>query len=500
MREPTWLRTRYRALLSYTGVTLALAGALELTPLLEILARPEESGLAGAFLGPAGVEIVAGLAAWRLLRPDTPPALTVQEGGVIVLLTWVLAACFAAWPFAAVLHLDATRAVFESVSGWTTTGLSVVDVETAPRTILLWRSVLQLAGGAGLAILMLSAVLGPQGSGFSAAEGRGDQLVPHVRRSARLVLLIYAGYAVLGVAAYLLVGLSPFDAVNHAFAAVSTGGFSTWGASIGHWDSVAVEAVTIPLMILGNLSFLTAWALIRGRLGTVARNGEIRLTAWLLPLSIAVLFLGTTRWLYPELPKAFRVAVFEATSALTTTGFSTVSYGAWNGLGVLLLIVLMLAGGGTCSTAGGLKQMRVYRLGKAVAWEVRRALLPRTAVDRPKVWEGESRIVLREGELWRLGSFAFLYVATWLVAACVITASGYALAPALFEAASALGTVGLSVGVTAVGAPGSVLWTETVAMLLGRLEFFVVFVSAIKIARDVARMLPHRTSAGARPV
>jgi trk system potassium uptake protein len=151
-----------------------------------------------------------------------------------------------------------SRALFESVSGWTTTGLSVVDVTSAGPMILFWRSIIQLAGGAGLAIIMMSAIVGPTGVGISSAEGRSDQLVPHVRQSARLVLIIYTCYALPEPLAYRMAGMSLFDAVNHSFAAVSTGGFPRV-ESIGYWDSTAIEAVTLPLMLLGNLSFVTAW-------------------------------------------------------------------------------------------------------------------------------------------------------------------------------------------------------------------------------------------------
>jgi trk system potassium uptake protein TrkH len=131
--------------------------------------------------------------------------------------------------------LNFTQAVFESTSGWTTTGLSVVDVSVAPRLVLLYRSLMQLAGGAGLAVIMLSALAGPAGTGLSAAEGRADQLVPNVRRSAKLVVTIYSGYVIFGGVALNLAGMGWFDALNHAFAAISTGGFSTRAESIGSW-------------------------------------------------------------------------------------------------------------------------------------------------------------------------------------------------------------------------------------------------------------------------
>lgn len=478
-------------ILSQTGMIVSLCAGLMLTPLLALFTGTDDPPEARHFLIPATLMGGLGLSAWRLLRPKARIVLSIQEGGVIVFLSWVIVCLSSAWPFMAITGLDFTQAMFESVSGWTTTGLSVVDVTRAGPVILLWRSIMQLAGGAGLAIIMLSTITGPTGPALSLAEGR-EQLVPHVRRSAKLVLKIYGCYLVVGTLALRSAGMSWFDAINHAFAAVSTGGFSTRAESIGYWDSVAVEAVTIPLMILGNLSFVTGWLMLRGKFRAVGRNGEVRLMAFMLPLCCVLLFLLTARELYPVLGKSVRVAIFETTTALTTTGFSTVGYGDWNSFGWIVLMALMLIGGGTCSTAGGIKQYRIYLLWRSVVWEVRRSLLPRTAVTANSAWEAEHRAFIDDTRLRHIGAFVFLYMMTFTAGSAIMAAHGYGLKESLFEYASALGTVGLSVGVTSPSAPVGVLWAEIVGMLLGRLEFFVIFVSGAKILRDAGHMLPGR--------
>jgi len=445
--------------------------------------------LAG-FLVPATCLLLLGGGLWLAFRGKDIQPLTVQEGGIIVLLTWVLICLFSAWPLATVQEVHFTQAIFEAVSGWTTTGLSVIDVTEASPAILLWRSLMQLAGGAGLAIMMLAAILGPVGPAVSVAEGRSEQLVPHVRESARIVIFLYAGYAVAGVTAYMLAGMHWFDAVNHAFAAISTGGFSTKAASIGHWDSVAIEAVTLPLMVLGNLNFFTAYLLIHRRFRAVLRNGEVRLMAVLMPLGVLVLFFFVCASVYPTLAKSIRVAVFETVTALTTTGFSTVGYNDWKPMGWLLLIVLMLIGGGSGSTAGGIKQYRAFVLFKSVLWEIRRSLLPRTAVIQDYIWQGERKDFVTEERMRKIGTFVFLYLLTYILGTAVIAAHGYGLRESLFEYASALGTVGLSVGVTGPQTPGIILWAEIVGMFLGRLEFFVVIAGLLKLTRDL-RVLLH---------
>lgn len=259
--------------------------------------------------------------------------------------------------------------------------------------------------------------------------------------------------------------------------------------SIGYWDSVTIEAVTLVLMVLGNMSFLTAWLLWRGRFRFVLRNGEIRLQAVLIPFSVAVVFFFTCRLMYTHLGKAFRVALFETISALTTTGFSTVSYGDWNGTGVFMLIVLMLIGGGTCSTAGGIKQFRVYFMWRQLAWELQRSLLPRTAIIARPLWEGERQASVDEDRIRDVAIFLWVYMALYAIGVLILCACGYPLRDSLFEFASSLGTVGLSIGVTSADMPDIALWTETVAMFLGRLEIIVVMVGLLKLGKDAGRLL-----------
>lgn len=459
-----------------------------LAPLAVLVAWPHEWPTVGGFAALGIATIFAGIALYRQFRPPEM-ILDVQEGGVLVLVSWGLACLLGALPLMLLGDLTLAGAVFESVSGWTTTGLSVVDVTTATKSVLLFRSTMQLVGGAGFAIIMVAALIGPGGTGVPDAEGRTEQLVPHVRKSAKLVLTIYTGYVVLITFLYAVFGMSLFDAVNHAFAAVSTGGFSTQPESIGHWNSPALEAVSLVGMLLGQTSFLTAYLVLVGNLKAAARDGEVQYTFVVGVLCIGLLLIGVTGSLYPTLGKSVRVAVFEVTSALTTTGFSTVSYTGWNSLGIGVLILLMLIGGGTYSTAGGLKQYRVYVLMKALLWEIRRSLLPNKVVEENYIWSGGRKSYIRDEHIRRIAVFSFLYFVSFAVGTEIIAAHGYTLSDAAFEYASSQGTVGLSVGVTRADAPVGVLWVEILGMFLGRLEFLVVLTGLLRVARDFLRLV-----------
>lgn len=489
MRQRTYLRQRYRAYLGYSGELVVVIGLMHLAPLLGLLFYPAQGAteIIGFLL--ASLPLIAlGLGFAHHFAPKEPLRVTVQEGSVILLLVWGLGLLAGTIPFMFAADLNFSQAFFESTSAWTTTGLSVVDVTQASPLILLYRSTIQLAGGAGLAIIVLSALAGPLGYGLSVAEGRSDQLAPHVRQSAAIVLRLYVGYAVVGIIGLWAAGMSWFDAVNHAFTAISTGGFSTQPDSIGYWDSVVIEAVILVLMLLGTTNFLTAFVLLKGKWRVVKRNGEVRLMLVILPIAVVLLLNGITLALYPSVSKAIRVAIFETTSALSTTGFSTVSYQSWNDFGWLVLIVLMLIGGGAGSTAGGLKQYRVYIVYKAIVWEFRRTFMPPHAVNEPAIWQGERRDLLSDRQVRQVALFIGLYFSVWLLCVGVMTAHGYSLRDSLFESASTLSTVGLSGGVTHPDMPLMVLWTQILAMFLGRLEFFAVIVGILKVVSD-ARVL-----------
>ena len=483
-RYRAYLRERYRALCGYVGVLFILIGLIILAPAGLVLFFPAEKHIAAGFLWPGLGLTLLGIALRIFLEPKQKGILSIAEGAAIVFVAWCAAIFIGAIPF----HwagLDMTRAVFEATSGWTTTGLSVVNVEVVSPLLLFFRSLMQLAGGAGLAILMISAMAGPAGVGLTTAEGRTEQLVPQIGQSARLVVTLYCFYTVLGVAALKLAGMDWFNAVNHAFCAVSTGGFSTRPESIGFWDSPAIEAVLIVLMLLGSVNFLTAYTLLRGQWRAVLRNGELGVMAVMLPAATLLLFWGVTFIAGKETSNQIRAAIFQAVAALSTTGYSTVSFPDWNSLGWMIIIILMLIGGGAGSTAGGMKQHRIFLLFKGLKRDLAEVFRPPKAVYEEIVWSGNQQRLLTESDLRRAGSYIALYLLIWLAGGCAISAFGHPLADSLFEFASSLGTVGLSVGVTSSEAADGQLWIQIVGMLLGRLEFFVIFWGMIKVGADL---------------
>ncbi len=479
----------YHVVLGYIGVVIMIIGGIVLLPLLVVFAYPDEMDYATHFIIPAAMALGAGFLLSLLLRGQTGRQLSQRQDTVIVISVWLAAVFFSALPFMLSKQLNFTQAIFESVSGWTTTGLSVVDVTVTPKIYLMHRSIMQFFGGVGIVLVMLSALSGTYGMRLYCAEGHSDKLLPNLAKSARIIMSIYAGYVAAGTILYVTFDMPLFDAINHSIAALSTGGFSTQADSIGAYKSLPIELVTIILMLLGNTNFAAHLLLIHGKFKSFFQIGEIRFMLVLLGFSIPLVAFVSLNGLYGNAPQGMRIAAFELVSALTTTGFSTVTYNDWPPFAVFVMILLMLVGGGTGSTAGGLKQNRVYLMGKAFYWNLSKNFQPEHLVRERFIYRPEGKVYVEEKHISDALNYAFIYMVLYFTGVAILLAHGYPFQDSLFEFASAIGTVGLSVGLTGPDIPPVVLWTESVGMFVGRLEIYVLFIALIKIAKDVKEVL-----------
>lgn len=480
------LKERYRLIIGYTGTMTIGVGFMLLIPLIILVFYTNEINQIFNFLIPSAVSIILGFLLRNFNKSKKDQSLTIQEGGVIVILTWINAVVLSALPFILSGQLNFTQAIFESVSGWTTTGLSVVDVTKTENIYLFWRSLMQFFGGAGLAVIMLSAIVGPHGLGLYNAEGRSDKLMPNVRKSTKLIMTIYSGYVLAGVILYVLFDMPWFDAINHSMAALSTGGFSVKPGSIGDYNNLSIELVTIILMFLGTINFTAHYVLLKGEIKNFFKIGEIKFMFYLVAIITPVISFLSLNKLYGSLSESIRVGSFEVITALSTTGFSIVDgYNNWEGFSVFILIILMIIGGGAGSTAGGIKQYRVYVMLKSLIWNIRQYLLPRNIVRENAIYRPEGEYYLKKNHIIEISNFITLYLFIYAVGVLIFLFYGYPLQDSMFEFASSLGTVGLSIGITSPDAPVVILWTQTIGMILGRLEFFVIFYSILKIIKDM---------------
>jgi trk system potassium uptake protein TrkH len=472
-------------MLKYIGVMLMFIAGIILLPIIILPFYAEEIKYIVNFLVPAGI---AGLLGYLLNKINVPEdyRLTTGNAATVVVGIWILATFFSSLPFIFSGMLNFTQAYFEAMSGWTTTGLSVVDVSKAPKIFLLFRSMIQFFGGVGIVLIVVSALSESFGMTLFASEGHNNKLLPNLAKTARLIIKIYSGYFVAGTLLYVIFGMPVFDAVNNSMAALSTGGFSTEALSIGAYESFAIELVTIILMILGSTNFYANMLLVKGRFREFFKLGETKLVLFFTAAVVPLLAFVSLSGLYGNFTDSLRISLFNVVSALTTTGFSTVSYNDWPDFSYLMMIVLMIIGGGIGSTAGGIKLERFYIISKQISWSIRRKFMPERMVNKPTIYKAEGKSLITPDVYNESSNYALIFMAIMIVGTSILTLCGYGLKEALFEFASALGTVGLSIGVTSINTPPVALWTMTFGMLLGRLEIFVIFYAIINIARKIS--------------
>ena len=437
-----------------------------------------------AFAATAAVAVPVALAGFALARhlPERP--LRTRDGFLAVTLAWVAAAALGAVPF--LLHGTFDRPVdafFESMSGFTTTGATMLEeIEAEPHSILLWRSLSQWLGGVGIVVLVVAIApatgLASQRVFYAETSGiTADRLTPRIAETAKIITGIYGVFTVGGILAYAFAGMSLFDAVNHSLTSVATAGFSTRTASIGAYDSLAIEVVAIVLMVLGGVNFALYWQVLRDRDRIGPQLPEVRTYLLLMGIGIAAatssLMISGDRATFGP---AIRDATFTVVSIMTTTGYVTADFDEWTTFAEFILIALMFVGGCAGSTAGGMKVIRIMLLARSAVQEVQHQLQP-TAVQILRV---RGRVFAEDVRRAVLGFF-YIYVTVFLLGTLVMGAMGLDPVTAASSVISTLNIIGPGIG--EVGAtesfaavPQGGLWFLSLLMLIGRLEVFTVLV------------------------
>ena len=478
----------YKLIGYYLGIFTMMIGLIILFPLIMLIFYPEESNNAYCFIIPGISLIFLGYLCHFFFKDVQKDNLQKGQDSLLVVLVWIISIISSAFPFMLTGKYNFTQAVFECTSGYTTTGLSVVDVANTPKIFLFFRSVMLFVGGVGLVLVLTAAISDRYGLRLYNAEGHNDKLLPNLAKSARLMLGIYSGYIRLGTIAYCIAGMSLFDAVNHSIAALSTGGFSTRAENILYYHSVAIDIISDVLMLLGSTNFMIHLYLVRGKLKYVWKHCETRflLISFLVAVPVLTTILFATN--YADFGNSLNISVFNYITCLTTTGFSNIpDFNALPHSALTILIILMLIGGGIGSTAGGIKQYRVCTTIKGMYYTYKQKLFPSKTISSHYVSRVGKIEELTDDEIHQNYSYVFIYLTIFLIGSFIFTCFGYTLEQSMFEFASSLGTVGVTVGITGYNAHPIILWTSTIGMFLGRLEIIVVFNAIARIKKDVVR-------------
>ena len=438
------------------------------------------------FLYSAAIAATAGFVLERRFVRGMELAFGRREAFVLVASAWAVATLVGMLPYVFVKGpAFVVDGIFESASGFTTTGASILpDVESESASLLLWRALTQWLGGMGIIVLGIAVLpkLEIGGMELLGAEAPGpvkEKLTPRLAQTGKALWGIYTIFTAAEILILMVIGLGPLDAVAHSFATMATGGFSTRNASIAAFESPAVEMTVVAFMVIAGASFALHFQWMRGRAGVLLRDPEFRLYIGILAGATLLITVFTfSRGIYPTVSGALRYGVFQVTSMMTTTGFATSDFDVWSDFSRSILFILMFVGGCSGSTGGSVKVVRILIMGKKIGVDLRRMVRPHAVYPL--------RVGMRtipEDVVSSVTTFILLFLMLFLVGGLLLTFMGVDALSAYSASVACLGNVGPgfgSVGPTVNYAhlPAAAKLVLAFLMLVGRLELYTVFILA----------------------
>ncbi|HEY9054861.1 MAG TPA: TrkH family potassium uptake protein [Rectinemataceae bacterium] len=437
-----------------------------------------------SFLSPAALALgFFGIMAF-ISRKDGRPFLTNKEGFFFVTSCWIMASALSALPFVLSGYIPSfVDAFFETMSGYTTTGASILkDIEALPRSLLLWRATTHWLGGMGIVVLTVAIfpLLGFGGLRLMEAESPGpsvDKITARVSGTAKIFWIIYLGMTVVEAIMLMLGGMNWFDSICHTFATLATGGFGVKNLSIGHYSSAYIDLVITVFMLLAGMNFTLHYRVLTGNWKSAVKDPELRAYLAIFTVSALVIALDLRgSGVYPDFMKSLRYAGFQASSILTTTGFATADFNAWPSASQGVLLFLMFIGGCAGSTGGGIKVIRIITLFKMAFTEMRYLMNPKGVYSI--FVNGKA---LRKNVVYDTAALVFLYFAFMIVSFVVVSLGGYDITTSVTATLATLGNIGPGFNLVGPAANYSFfpwwikLWLSF-AMLVGRLEVYTVLV------------------------
>ncbi|HDN95662.1 MAG TPA: TrkH family potassium uptake protein [Thermoplasmatales archaeon] len=404
----------------------------------------------------------------------------IRHAMITAALSWLIISLVSSIPFYYITKLDFLSAFFESVAGWTGTGLTMIaEPSKLTHTIQFWRSFIQWIGGVGVIVLTLVVLARPGAGSFTLyrSEAREEKIHPSIISTVKTIWWIFLLYTAIAIIVLFISGMPWWEAINHAMTGLATGGFSITDDSMASY-ATSIQILLLPLMIAGAIAFSTHYELLKGRIKNFLKDGQTQALLFLIFIgSLLLAYINMSDGIYNNFLASFKFSAFQFVSALTCTGFATANITIWSGEAKILLSLAMIAGGAAGSTAGGIKLFRVILLTKGVGWKIRRIFLPAKSTFPHKI---AGRVLGREQAIEELSDAAvvsFLWVILLLIGIFVILHTTHApLENAIFEVCSAQGNVGLSTGITAIDMNPVAKFMLILNMWVGRLEIIPILV------------------------
>ncbi|MCS7054472.1 MAG: TrkH family potassium uptake protein [Ignavibacterium sp.] len=471
----------YKFVFNFLGFLLMLTGALMLPGILFSLYYKDDDIL--AILLSSFITALTGFLLWFFTRKNLDKEIGKREGYLIVSAGWIFMSLFGTLPFVITGYIPSfTDAFFETVSGFTTTGATILsDIEKLPHGILFWRSMTHWIGGMGIIVLSIAILplLGVGGMQLYQAEVAGptkDKLHPRVQETAKRLWAIYVLFTMLETFLLLLGGMNLFDSLCHSFGTLASGGFSTKNQSIAYYNSPYIEYVIIIFMFIAGTNFSLHYLALKGEIKTYFQDSEFRFYFGLIMFLIIStgLFLTINNKIDPEF--SFRQAAFSYISVLSSTGFSTVDYQQWAPFFTEIFLILLLFGACAGSTSGGVKMVRYQLLLKNSLMEFKRLIHPNAII--PVRHNGKA---VHPEIIAKVGGFVLLYLFIFGISSVALNIAGMDATSSMGSVAACLANIGPGLNSTGPvtnysSVPEIGKWILSFVMILGRLEIFTVLI------------------------
>jgi trk system potassium uptake protein TrkH len=424
----------------------------------------------------------SGFVLWILNRPTERPNIRKREAFLIVTLGWVVMSASGALPYLLSGSINTfTDAFFETMSGYTTTGAStIVNLDVIAPDILLWRSVTHWIGGMGIIVLAVAIlpILGIGGMQLFVAEAPGvttDKISPRITDTAKRLWMIYVGLTLAQIIALSLAGMTLFDAINHSFATIATGGFGTHNDSIAGFSPL-IQYIIAFFMAASGVNFILYYFVLKGKWIKSIKDEELRFYIGAIALFTFISAVTVLQVTEMDVEEAFRHSLFSVISIMTSTGFATADYTLWGPAMNLMFFLLLFCGAMAGSTTGGIKIVRHVVLIKNMLLELRRQLHPSAVL--PVRLNGRS---LHQELANQVTTFVMVYIIMWVICSMVVAFSGVEITTSMSAVATCMGGVGPGIGDVGPSTnfeklPDLATWVLSFAMLLGRLELFTVLI------------------------
>jgi trk system potassium uptake protein TrkH len=467
----------FNTIVKFLSILTLIVSFFMLLPLIFSLYYQDSAHL--GFIIPSSFGIVIGLLGMLTIK-TTKEQLSRKDGFLLVTLSWIVVSFIGSLPYIIAANMSLTNAFFETMSGFTTTGASILtNIESMPKSILFWRSLTHWLGGMGIIVLAVAVLpmLGIGGIQLIKAESPGptvEKISPRITETAKYLWLVYFLFSIIETILLLFGGMNLFDALTHTFGTMATGGFSTKNTSVAYFHSAYIDWVITIFMFIAGANFSIHFRLLTGKFSAL-KDSELKFYTLIVLLAITVVTIDISGN-YKSIFDALRYGAFQVVSIVTTTGFATADYENWPHLAQSILFMLMFVGGCSGSTGGSIKVIRIYTLLKQSINEIKYHIHSKGVF---------SLIIndqmIRKNIVYSISGFFFLYIAIFALTTLSVSLFGIDLLTSLSAAAATLGNIGPGFGYVGptdnyAFLPSAVKWILSFAMLIGRLEIYTVLV------------------------